>query len=74
MDVTIGIAEHGQQLTLTVDDKPEAVEKRVLAALDQTALTLVDHKGKRVIVPTSKIAFVEIGVADGRRVGFSTLK
>lgn len=70
MDVTIGIAENGRQLTLAVDDKPEAIEKQVTAALAGTVLSLVDEKGRRVVVPSAKIAFVEIGPVDGRRVGF----
>jgi len=72
VDVTIGIAENGRQLTLTVDDKPEAIEQRVAEALGSTVLSLLDDKGRRVIVPTAKIAYVEIGPADSRRVGFTS--
>ncbi len=32
---------------------------------------LVDEKGRRVIVPSAKIAYVEIAPADVRKVGFS---
>ena len=34
-------------------------------------LVLVDEKGRRVIVPSARIGYVEIAPADGRRVGFS---
>jgi hypothetical protein len=34
-------------------------------------LTLVDDKGRRYLVPTSRVAYIEIGPADSRRVGFS---
>jgi hypothetical protein len=34
-------------------------------------LTLVDDKGRRYMVPASRIAYIEIGPADSRRVGFS---
>lgn len=70
VDVTIGIAEMGRQLTLVVEESQEQVEKRVSEALSGTVLTLVDEKGRTVIVPTAKIAFVEIGAADSRKVGF----
>jgi hypothetical protein len=33
-------------------------------------LALTDDKGRRFVVSSSKIAYVEIGVADSRRVGF----
>ena len=33
-------------------------------------LGLTDDKGRRFVVNSTKIAYVEIGVADSRRVGF----
>jgi hypothetical protein len=33
-------------------------------------LTLVDDRGRRVLVPVDRIAYVEIAQADQRRVGF----
>jgi hypothetical protein len=33
-------------------------------------LTLVDEKGKRVIVPVAKLAYVEIAESISRQVGF----
>lgn len=72
MDVTIGIAENGRQLSVSVDQTQEAIEKQVDAALAGTLLRLTDDKGRRVLVPSAKIAFVEIGPADSRKVGFSS--
>ncbi len=72
MDITIGIAENGRQLTLSVDQDQDAIEKQVTEALAGSVLTLADDKGRKFIVPTTKIAFVEIGAADSRRVGFAS--
>ncbi len=33
-------------------------------------LSLTDEKGRRYLVQSAKIAYVEIGAADARRVGF----
>jgi hypothetical protein len=33
-------------------------------------LTLVDDKGRRYVVPSARVAYVEIGSADARKVGF----
>lgn len=71
MDITIGIAENGRQLTLTVDRDQDTVEKQVIEALAGSVLTIDDDKGRRFIVPTTKIAFVEIGAVDSRKVGFT---
>lgn len=71
MDITIGIADSPRQLTLSVEATQDAIEKQVTEALAGSALSLVDDKGRKVIVPTDKIAFVEIGAVDSRRVGFT---
>jgi hypothetical protein len=36
-------------------------------------LSLTDEKGRLFLVQVSKIAYVEIGASDGRRVGFGIL-
>ena len=39
-------------------------------AKDSGVLALTDEKGRRFLVQAAKIAYVEIGAADIRRVGF----
>ena len=50
----------------------EEVEKLITDALgnDAGVLALTDEKGRRFLVQTAKVAYVEIGAADSRRVGF----
>jgi len=36
-------------------------------------LTLMDEKGRQVIVPVDKLAYVEIGEQSERRVGFGAI-
>jgi hypothetical protein len=36
-------------------------------------LTLVDDKGRQVLVPGDKIAYIEIGEPESRRVGFGSM-
>ncbi|SIK06336.1 Protein of uncharacterised function (DUF3107) [Mycobacteroides abscessus subsp. abscessus] len=35
-------------------------------------LNLTDQKGRKYLIAAARIAYVEIGVADARRVGFSS--
>ena len=51
---------------------PPEVEKLITDALskDSGVLALTDEKGRRFLVQSAKIAYVEIGAADVRRVGF----
>ena len=73
MEVKIGVSQSPRELVVSSSDSPEQVEALVTEALqnDQGLLTLADEKGRRYVVPSSKIAYVEIGPGEGRRVGFS---
>lgn len=73
MDVKIGIADTGRELTVSSASSQEEIEAQVAESLrtPDGTLTLVDDKGRRVIVPSAKIAYVEIAPADSRRVGFA---
>ena len=73
MEVKIGVADSPRELTVSTGDSPDAIEAMVTAALQNTQglLTLTDDKGRRYMVPTSRVAYIEIGPADSRRVGFS---
>ena len=51
---------------------PAEVEELVAAAVRDGSglLSLSDERGRRFLIQSAKIAYVEIGVADARRVGF----
>ena len=72
MEVKIGISESPRELVLNVSQTPEEVEEQVRAALEKGSpvLDLTDERGRKILVHTSKISYVEIGIADVRRVGF----
>ncbi len=63
-----------REISLEVaDEERAAVEAAVEAALAGTSpvLWLTDKRGRRVAVPAAKIAYAELGAADGaRRIGF----
>lgn len=73
MEVKIGVQHTSRELTLESDQTPEDVADAVATALESGGLlSLTDDKGRRVIVPVEKLAYVEIGPASVRRVGFGT--
>lgn len=74
MDIKIGITDSGRELVVTSASQPDEIEALVDEALKNPTgtLVLVDEKGRKVIVPSARISYVEIAPADGRRVGFST--
>ena len=75
MDVRIGIIQSPRELDIEL---AESVDRdQVLASIEEAlsssdgVLWLTDKRGRRVGVPSAKVAFVEVGAtADDRRVGF----
>lgn len=71
VEVKIGIENTARELSLTSKDSADKVYKAVTAALGgEGVLELVDEKGSKILVPAAKIAYVEVGSAENRRVGF----
>jgi hypothetical protein len=73
VDVRIGVTQAPRELTVEVDDaEHDDLVARVDAALSGAVDTLrvTDRRGRLVVVPSAKIAYVEIGSAEGRRIGF----
>ena len=75
MEVKIGVQYAPRELSLESSQTPDEVAKAVSEALraDLGVLTLVDEKGRRVLVPADKLAYVEIAETEQRRVGFAAL-
>lgn len=72
VEVKIGITDSPRELVLASTQTPAEVEELVSAALSDGSglLRLSDERGRRFLIHTARIAYVEIGVADARRVGF----
>ena len=74
MEVKIGIQYAPRELVLETEADAEEVESALKAALaDGGVLVLPDAKGGKVLVPADKIAYLEFGGTEPRRVGFSSL-
>lgn len=74
MEVRIGIAQSMKELEIDLADdvNKDAVVARVETALaTERTLSLTDKRGRKIVVPTDRVAYVEFGVpASERRVGF----
>ncbi|MCW5951292.1 MAG: DUF3107 domain-containing protein [Propionibacteriaceae bacterium] len=74
MEIKVGIQHVAREITVETDETAADVEKNLLKALaDDTILTLTDAKGRKVLVPVDKIAYVDLGQEHVRPVGFGTL-
>ena len=77
MEVKIGIQSIPRELVVETDATSEEVERDLTAALRAQGgpglLTLTNQKGGRVLIPADKIAFIEFGGEQSRRVGFGNV-
>ena len=73
MEVKIGVVHTAREIVfdspLTADEVTAAITK---ALKDETLLSLADDRGRQVLVPADRIAYVELGVPATRRVGFAS--
>jgi hypothetical protein len=71
MEVKIGIQHASRELVVDTEDDAASVEKQITEAVaGEGVLALTDTKGRRVIVPADRIAYVEIGTGSTGHVGF----
>ena len=75
MEVRIGVKGAPRELVVDSNQSADDIQKAVDAALKDEAptVTLTDEKGRRVIIATDKLAYIEIAESEGRRVGFGAI-
>jgi hypothetical protein len=75
VEVKVGVKGAARELSLESGQTPDEITAAVKAALAETGgvLVLVDEKGRQVLVPVDKLAYVEIGEQVERRVGFGAI-
>jgi hypothetical protein len=75
VEVKIGIQSVPRELFVETESSAEDVEAALKEAVAAEAgiLVLTDAKGGKVLVPAEKIAYLEFGGPEPRRVGFNSL-
>jgi Protein of unknown function (DUF3107) len=76
VEVKIGIQSVARELVVETDAPADEIERELSEALKDgghSVFALSVTKGGRVLVPADKIAYVEFGTAEGRRVGFGNI-
>ena len=72
MEVKIGVQHANRELVIETEQSGDEVQKLVTEALsaDNGLLALTDSKGRRVVVPADRLAYVELGAPTVGQVGF----
>jgi len=74
VDITIGVQNLPRELVIESDQTADQVTAAVTEALNgKPVLELTDNRGRRVIVPSASIGYVEIGTESKGRVGFGAI-
>jgi hypothetical protein len=73
VEVKIGIQSVPRELIVDTDASPEEVEQDLVKALSTpgAVFAVTVRTGGRLLVPADKVAFLEFGVGETRRVGFA---
>lgn len=72
MDIKIGFSDSPRELAFSTETPKEELQARVseVLAQDNGMLELHDDRGRTFLVKGSRIAYVELGSASTRPVGF----
>lgn len=71
MEVKIGVQNAARELVVDSGETQEQIQQAIAQAVSsEGVLTLSDTKGRTVVVPAAKLAYVEIGSSSVGAVGF----
>lgn len=74
VEVKIGIQSTPRELVLETNSSAEEVERALTEAVGADGVFMLkDDKGGKFLVPADKIAYVEVGGAEPRRIGFGNI-
>ena len=76
MEVKIGIQSVPRELVVETDATAQEIEQQLASALADGAhsvFAIAVSKGGKILVPADKIAYLEFGAPEARRVGFGNI-
>jgi DNA-binding transcriptional regulator/RsmH inhibitor MraZ len=74
MEVKVGIVQGARELSIETASSAADVEAAFARAIaDDAVMTLVDERGRKLLIPAERIAYVEVGQEHSRPVGFGTV-
>ncbi len=73
MEIKVGIENVARELVVESDTSAAKVVQAFDKALsDGGIFELLDERGRRVLIPVAKVAYLDLGEENARHVGFST--
>ncbi|HSN11925.1 MAG TPA: DUF3107 domain-containing protein [Propionibacteriaceae bacterium] len=74
MEIKVGITHVNREVAVESETTADEISAALSEALaNNGVLTLVDDKGRKVLIPAAGIAYVDLGSEHVRPVGFGTI-
>ncbi|HLX51302.1 MAG TPA: DUF3107 domain-containing protein [Streptosporangiaceae bacterium] len=74
MEVKIGVQSTPRELIVETETVAEEIERALASALaDGGIFSIRNDKNGKILIPADKIAYIELGSSEPRRVGFGNL-
>ncbi|WP_291314624.1 DUF3107 domain-containing protein [Corynebacterium sp. UBA2622] len=73
MDIKIGLADSPRELVIASDGNQDDIISQVTRAIEggEPTVAMSDDRGRKYVVRTEKISYVEVGNTTARTVGFT---
>lgn len=72
MDIKFGFADTSRELVVSSTSEQADLTQKINSALaENSTLELEDDKGRKYLVRTDRVVYVEVGVAKKQSVGFA---
>ena len=74
VEIKVGIQHVNREIVVETTVSAADIEASLATAMsDETFFTVTDERGRKVLIPAAKIAYVDLGEENARHVGFGTL-
>lgn len=76
MEVKVGIQHVTREIVVESTESAVDIEKELLSSIavgGDGVFTLSDERGRKVLIPVGKIAYVDLGEENARHVGFGAV-
>jgi len=71
VEIKVGIQHVNREIVVESTESAANIEKAFKAAVSNDGVfTVVDQQGRKVMIPAVKIAYLDLGEENARRVGF----
>ena len=74
MDIKVGIQHVNREIIVDSSETADAIEKAFAKAVaDGGLLSLIDQRGRKVLIPADSIGYLDVGEENARHVGFGSV-